>query len=172
MTKTNKENQDQHADFLSLDKKADILQASFEHYYKMAMDHHTKAGTTSNLLLIIVGALVAVVGHDGQLDTMVDFIGGIGISIVGLFGAVWVLKQHERYYFWQLIAKEYHKNLAAVVPDFITGEKYDDDYARKESKCAFGWIAEKYWDRRLWIIFHCMVTFLGIFIAIYTWNKL
>ena len=52
----------------SLEKRAEILQASFEHYYKMAMDHHTKAATTSNLLLIIVGALIALVGHDNKLN--------------------------------------------------------------------------------------------------------
>lgn len=30
---------------VNLEKKADILEATFKHYFDMAMDHHTKAGT-------------------------------------------------------------------------------------------------------------------------------
>ncbi len=47
---------EENAEYVSVNKRADILQATFEHHYKMAMDHHTKAATTSNILLVIVGA--------------------------------------------------------------------------------------------------------------------
>ena len=150
-----------------LENRAEILQASFEHYYKMAMDHHTKAATTSNLLLIIVGALIALVGHDNKLNDVIDVVGGFGIFIIGVFGAVWVLKQHERYFFWQLIAKEYQKELAKIVPEFITGEIYDEEFASGEAEEEFGWISEKKWDRRLWIIMHSIVAAIGIFIAVF-----
>ena len=150
MSENSKETQDRNTNHVNLEKRADILQASFEHYYIMAMDHHTKAATTSNLLLIIVGALIALVGHDNKLYNDVDILGGLGIFIIGVFGAIWVLKQHERYFFWQLIANEYH-----------------EDFARAKAEKEFGRISDKKWDRRLWIILHSIVAFIGICIAVF-----
>ena len=167
MSENSKETQDRNTNHVNLEKRADILQASFEHYYIMAMDHHTKAATTSNLLLIIVGALIALVGHDNKLYNDVDILGGLGIFIIGVFGAIWVLKQHERYFFWQLIANEYQKNLATIVEEFKTGKEYDEDFARAKAEKEFGRISDKKWDRRLWIILHSIVAFIGICIAVF-----
>ena len=172
MSKNSKETQNRNTNHVHLDKRADILQCSFEHYYKMAMDHHTKAATTSNLLLIIVGALIALVGHDNDLSNGIDVVGGFGIFVIGVFGAVWVLKQHERYFFWQLIAKKYQEELAKIVSEFKTGEEYDKEFASAEVKMKFGWISDKKWDRRLWIILHSIVAFIGICIAVYAAWKL
>jgi hypothetical protein len=33
----------------------------------MAMDHHTKAATVSNILIVIVGALLVIIGLDDKL---------------------------------------------------------------------------------------------------------
>ena len=167
MSENSKETQDRNKNRVKPDKRADILQGSFEHYYRMAMDHHTKAATTSNLLLIIVGAFIALVGHDNKLNEGIDVIGGVGIFIIGLFGAVWVLKQHERYVFWQMIATKYQENLASIVPGLKTGAEYAAEYATPEVNKEFGWISEKKWDRRLWIIFHSIVAFIGVCIAVY-----
>jgi hypothetical protein len=32
----------------------------------MAMDHHTKAATVSNILIVIVGALLVIIGLDDK----------------------------------------------------------------------------------------------------------
>ena len=86
MSESSKETQIRKNNGLSLDKRADILQASFEHYYKMAMDHHTKAATTSNLLLIIVGALITLVGHDNNINDIADLVGGLVLSLSEFLG--------------------------------------------------------------------------------------
>ena len=77
----------------------------------MAMDHQTKAGTTSNMFLIIVGAIISLLGLDNTLSSTTGLIGGFAVFIIGLFGVVWVLKQHERYFFWEHIAYEYQNEL-------------------------------------------------------------
>ena len=99
-----------------VDKQAEILQDTFKHYYSMAMDHHTKAGTTSNMLLIIVGAIISLIGLDNTSSGIVGRIGGLAVLVIGLFGAVWVLKQHERYHFWEHIAYEYQNELKKIMP--------------------------------------------------------
>lgn len=72
---------------VGLDTKASILQATFQHYFAMAMDHHTKAATTSNFLLIIVGAIIGFVTLDRVIGGTVDLVSGMAVFVIGLFGA-------------------------------------------------------------------------------------
>ena len=84
MTENESKQVDEKSKFVSVDKKADILQSTFEHYYRMAMDHHTKAGTTSNIILVIVGAILVLVGLDGGIcRSEVDIISAIALILLG-----------------------------------------------------------------------------------------
>src|SRR5215207_3659614 len=97
---------------INLDKRADILQATFEHYYKMAMDHHAKAATTSNILLILVAAILTLVGLNKQVCyEPVDVGSAIGVIVIALLGAGWAWKQYERYQYWEYIARQYQEEL-------------------------------------------------------------
>jgi hypothetical protein len=51
----------------------------------MAMDHPTKAATTSNILLVVVGAIITLMGFNKEIST----IGGVVILIIGIFGMAW-----------------------------------------------------------------------------------
>ena len=144
------------------EKSADILQATFKHYFEMAMDHHTKAATTSNILLIIVGAIIGLVGLDNKIGGVVDFVGGLAVFVIGLFGAAWAWKQHERYHFWQHIAYEYQKELTKIVPMLKTGEAYYDG-ARDAAAEKFGSLfARRIRDRYLWVSLHSIVAVVGL----------
>lgn len=147
------------SDFSLEEKKADILQATFKHYFGMAMDHHTKAGTTSNILLIIVGAIITIIGFD-QTNALADMSGGIAIFAIGLFGAIWTRKQHERYFYWQTIAYEYQKELAKIIPNFKTGEEYYEYADEKTDKEGYSFI-RKIRDRHLWVFLRCIVAIIG-----------
>lgn len=143
-----------------VEKKADILQATFKHYFAMAMDHHTKAGTTSHILLIIVGAIITLVGLK-QTGKEVDMAGGLAICLIGFFGAVWARKQHERYFYWQHIAYKYQKELAKIVQDFKTGP----DYYKCAQEAAKGdgyRIINRIRDRHLWVSLHLIVAIMGL----------
>ncbi len=146
-------------------ERASILQATFEHYYGMAMDHHTKAATTSNILLAIVGAILVLVGYDGEISrNPVDIGSSIAVIIIGAFGAIWVLKQHERYYFWEFTATQYQIELQEIMgkPKFKTGLEYEDD-AKAYTEEEFGWFVAKFLrDRYLWAGLHVLVVLGGI----------
>jgi hypothetical protein len=167
MFERNKKQGDTKAKRVSPDKRAEILQATFKHYYEMAMDHHTKAATTSNILLIIVGGIIGLIGVDNNLGGIVDLVGGFGVFVIGIFGRVWALKQHERYHFWEHIAYEYQKELAKIVP-MKRGEEY---YAGAEDASVkeFGsFIAKTVEDRKLWSFLHSVVAFVGVLLMAFS----
>jgi ABC-type nickel/cobalt efflux system permease component RcnA len=146
-----------------VDKRADILQATFEHYYGMAMDHHTKAATTSNILLGIVGAILVLVGLDkGTCRSVLDVGSAIAVMLIGLFGAVWAWKQHERYHYWQFIADEYQKELKKIMPELETRHAYENG-AEAHAKDQFGhFFAKTLKDRYLWVILNLIIIVIGI----------
>lgn len=147
---------------VDINKRADVLQATFEHFYGIAMAHHEKAATTSNILLVIVGALFVLVGLDEQVcPSPVDIGSAIGIMIIGAFGAVWARKQHERYHYWRVIASEYQDDLQEIVVGLKTRSDYDGK-ARDSARRAFGsTFAETLKDRHLWVSLHLIVAGLG-----------
>ncbi len=153
--------------YVSVDKRADVLQATFEHYYRMAMDHHTKAATTSNILLVIVGALLVLVGLDEKICCSgVDIGSAIAVILIGLFGAVWAWKQHERYHYWEFIAIKYQQELKKIMPGLETRHSYKNG-AVAYAKDQFGhFFAETLKDRWLWVILHFIIVVMGITLLI------
>lgn len=141
-------------------KTADILQSTFEHHYRMAMDHHTKAGSTSNILLIIIGALVTLLGFDKELCGNFDLGCAIAIIVLGLFGMVWVWKQHERYYYWAHIAKKYQEELTKIAPMLKPEDVYKSD-VQKETAKRFLRIFVRHMDPFLWLFMHFFVVIMG-----------
>lgn len=153
------------------DKLAPILQATFQHYCGMAMDHHTKAGTTSNILLAVVGATIVLIGIDKEICGKVDLaIAGL-VIFIGLFGAAWAWKQIERYYYWESIAEQYHAQLTNIDSRVKARKTYDsiaEDYAAEEStiqvplaRTLTSWISRRH-DRTLWVTLHLIVVLIGI----------
>jgi hypothetical protein len=70
--------------YASKDKKADILQAYVEQYYRMAMDHYTKAGTMSQILLGFVTAMLVIIGYDNHINgSLLDIMGATMVFIIG-----------------------------------------------------------------------------------------
>ncbi len=162
MAESDKKQHDGDPGHVNLEKSADILQATFKHYFEMAMDHHTKAATTSNILLIMVGAIIGLVGLDNKVGGAVTFVGGLAVFVIGLFGAVWAWKQHERYHFWEHIAYEYQKELAKIVPMLKTGEAYYEGAKEATAKEFGALFAKRILDRYLWVSLHGIVAVIGL----------
>ena len=160
MSKNIKMEDSVHPERASLDTSANILQGTFKHYFEMAMDHHTKAATTSNFLLIIVGVLIGVVSFDDATHENVNFVIGVAVFVIGLFGMVWTRKQLERYTFWQHIAHQYQKDLAKIVPELKTEDVYctGTEMAASEKYSSLAKIHERW----LWASLHGIVAAIGL----------
>jgi hypothetical protein len=157
---------------VSIDKKADILLSSFEQYYRMAMDHHTKAATTSNILLIIVGAILVLIGLDKEIcRSVVDVGSAIAVMLIGLFGAVWARKQHERYHYWEFIAIEYQKELKKIMPELETRHAYHEGAVAHSSEQCGNFFAKVVKDRYLWVILHLIVFTVGAVLLLFSLLK-
>ncbi len=159
---------------VNIEKSADILQATFKHYFDMAMEHNAKAATTSNILLVVVGAIIAIIGHDNVIKGLVDSSGAVAICVIGLFGMVWVRKQQERYHYWQSIAMQYQKELIRIVPLLKLRDAYEE-YAENVAAEELGPIlAKRIYERHLWVTLHIIVFIigLGIFLISMSWTIL
>ena len=144
----------------SLDTSANVLQGTFKHYFEVAMDHHAKAATTSNFLLIIMGLIISFVSSDKVIDGTVDLISGVAVFFIGGFGVVWTRKQFERYTFWIQVAHQYQKDLAKIVPELKTEDNYYI-YAKMGTAKKYGAFA-KIHDLWLWALLHCIVAVIGL----------
>ena len=159
----------ENTDFVTLNKSADILQATFKHYYDMAIDHHTKAGSTSNILLVIVGVIITLVTYRNDGSGVTFGVGGLVVFVIGLFGAVWVWKQHERYHYWENIAREYQKELANIVPMLKTIDAYDEHAQEAASKEFI--FARSIKDRYLWVLLHIIIASIGFGLMLICWGS-
>ena len=162
-------------------RKVDIYQANFEHYYRMAMDHHTKAGTTSQILLAIVGALLVLLGYDDDIcRNPIDIGSALFIILFGAFGAVWAATQIARYRYWEYIAFAYQRKIKKIIPEFKTRYAYKRR-AEVKSGTAYpnlrhpinigpinigpvkiGRCIMRVKDRYLWVLLHVSVFFMGV----------
>lgn len=167
MTENESKQADEKSKFVSVDKKADILQANFKHYYGMAMDHHTKAGTTSNIILVIVGAILILVGLDrGICRSEVDIVSAIALISLGLFGAAWAWRQNERYRYWEFIAIAYQKEIQKIMPELKTRCDYRDKAKEHVKKKFRPFFTDTLEDRYLWVLLHLFIIIIGAAILI------
>lgn len=151
---------DERSPSASIDTTANILQATYEHYFEMAMDHHTKAATTSNFLLIIVGVIISFASSSSGVRDPIDFVSGVAVFLIGLFGIVWTRKQFERYKFWQHIAHQYQRELSRILPELITEDVY-----RPGAKAAVAKnfrILSRIHELWLWSSLHSIVAIIGL----------
>jgi len=155
---------------VSIEKSADILQATFQHYFNMAMDHNAKAATTTNILLVVVGAIIAVIGHDNEIKGMVDSGGAIAVCVVGIFGVVWVRKQQERYHFWQSIALQYQEELIKIVPLLKSRDAYEKHAENVAAEEVGPILARRIYERHLWVTLHVIVVILGLGLCLISMN--
>lgn len=165
------------------DKKADILQAYVEQYYRMAMDHHTKAATVSQLLLVIVSASITMIGYDGDINgSTLDVMGAVMLLSIGIFGMFWTAKQMERYHYWEFIALKYRDELSKLVPELGDGASYKPIYIvnkngrrtvaehlvnKVNSKKKLPFFIYHIKDKYLWIGIYVFITFVGLGLTIY-----
>ena len=155
-----------YARSVDAEKSADVLQATFEHYYGMALDHHTKATTTSNILLLVVGAIIAFIGLDEVLGGAVDLAAALAVFGIGAFGAVWAWKQNERYFYWRFIALKYQKELSGIVPRLKPESEYEGA-AQDAAADDFGnYTARTIHVRHLWVTLHAIVAVIGLVLSL------
>ena len=102
---------------LSDEATAQILLQLCQQNVDRANHHQEQRAAVANLLLILAGGLIALAALDQKITRLDLFPASFMVSL-GVVGAVWSAKQHERYAFYDARAQFYKVSLnALLVPD-------------------------------------------------------
>ena len=100
-----------------------ILLTMFKHYMDQGLHHQNQRSTTANIILVLSGALIGLITIDRTFNDT-DLVAAIFIIGLGLFGALWSAKQHERYAFYLERARGYRDKLNSILSS-ISGSSID-----------------------------------------------
>ena len=146
--------------------QAETLRAMFKHYADVGLDHQRQSATTSNILLLIAGAILTLIGIDSRLDGLGDVMGAVGVAIIGGFGMIWSWKQHATYKYWTNIAQVYKRELFTLVPGPGQVSELSDDADSETAKEYGAFAVYNLRIRYLWVALHGLVMVLGIVLAV------
>ena len=144
-----------------MDEK-DALFGMFKLYMEQGLHHQQQRSTIAHIVLILSGAMVGLVTFDNEICGP-DVIAGIFLVGLGLFGAAWSAKQHERYAFYLQRARGYRDALATALPVDMAGinKTADEATARK-----YGILHRvRLWY--FWTFLYVLVVAVGVLIIAY-----
>ena len=156
---------------LSPDKKADILHAMFQHHADAGQEHQRQAATTSNILLLVSGGILTLVGLDAALAGLGDALATLAVALIGGFGMVWSWKQHQAYAYSTNVAEQYQMVLSNFVSELKKARRLEK-VARKVTADEYGtFVTGTLRIRYLWVALHGAVMLLGtVLTSILLWN--
>jgi Ca2+/Na+ antiporter len=154
-----------------IDKKnqaKDVLLALNREYYGRIQHYETQRSAVSNLLVIVAAAILAFVTFDRAL-TIADLALTLLLFAMGLFGAAFSAKYHERASRQSQRVKATRLKLDELLFDSALLDKLRDkaenEHAVHFPKFHHGRIAG--WKiYRLWITFHLFIALLGCILTI------
>ncbi|MBN2012691.1 hypothetical protein JW960_25405 [candidate division KSB1 bacterium] len=143
----------------------ELLMMKYKEQKTQARQHETHRATVTNLVILIAGGALSIVGF--QTITVIHFVIGLFILFLGVFGAILSKKHYERFKYHTLWAHEYDKKLLKIFK-----ESEIEDFKKKKLKHEkeFGWIS-KTRANKLWTGIHLLIALLGLLIIIITTIK-
>jgi hypothetical protein len=144
-----------------MDEK-DALFGIFKQYMEQGLHHQQQRSTIAHIVLVLSGAIVGLVTFDQEICGP-DVIVGIFLVGLGLFGAAWSAKQHERYAYYLRRARGYRDALAAALPlDMASINKTADEATAKKYRILH---RMRLWY--FWTFLYVLVLAVGVLIVVY-----
>lgn len=141
----------------------EIMWRMYEEHCTHGRHHETLRATTSNILLAVAAGIIAVVTH-GDTPLLIEYWPLTTLLIcIGLFGALFSAKYHERFCMHTERARQYRDALEVSLP--ATQIRKLKTAADAISKAKF----PKLFDLRLhrfWVALHLAVATLGVILTI------
>lgn len=141
------------------EKIIDVLLQLNQQNLDRGKHHQDQRAAVANILLILAGGLLALTALDQEI-TRLDVFPASFLLAIGITGAVWSVKQHERYDFYSHRARAYKRALAGrLLPavDLLEIERAAHDDMKKK----YGRLLEHrvWW---MWVALHGFVAALGL----------
>jgi len=154
----------------------DTLWRLYEDHYTQVRHYETQRSTVTNLLLTIGAALLAFITYDKAL-TRSDVPLTCLLFVIGLFGAAFSLKYHERSSFHYNRLMMYRNKLDDLLSDPGVLQRLREKAEEKQKK-EFPRLYEgrlKWWKvHRLWVFLHLLVSLFGLVLTVLAifWPKI
>lgn len=172
------------------DARRDVLWKLYVEHFTQIRHYDTQRSAVTNLLAVVAAALLTFVTYDKSINREDAYLTSL-IALLGLFGAAFSLKYHERVSFRASIAEEGFQELSKLItppsstpnkthepstPDDVQNQpasilEQQKQFAIEKHKKKFsllyddgklGWVKV----HRLWIIFHLILALLGAFLTV------
>jgi len=140
----------------------EILWRLCQEHYTHGRHHETLRATTTNILLVIAGGIVAIIAHDQQ-PTLRQLPLTLFMVVLGLVGALFTAKYHERFDMNMQRARGYRDALETLLPatNIKKIKTAADAISEKKHRFLFG--LRLY---RFWIALHLLVAALGLLLTL------
>ena len=140
----------------------DALFGMFKQYMEQGLHHQQQRSMIANIVLVLTGAMVGLVTFDNEICGP-DVITGIFLVGLGLFGAAWSAKQHERYAYYLRRGRGYRDALAAALAiDMASINKTADQATAKKHRVLH---RMRLWY--FWTFLYVLVVAVGVLIVVY-----
>jgi fatty acid desaturase len=133
----------------------DLFWKMYEQSIQQIRHFQEERRSIANTVLILAGALMAVIGYDQKLDQS-DHTLGLFLVLLGSFGVLCMVKCHERINYYQKQRDIYKRRLDAAIADAPI--KTADD----EVKSGRKWYWRAY--ERLYLYYHWILMFILIIV--------
>jgi len=146
----------------------DTLWKLYQDHYTQVRHYETQRSTVTNLLLTIAAALLAFVTYDKAL-TRSDIPLTTLIFIIGLFGAAFSLKYHERSSFHYTRLLQYRDKLDELLSEpGILSRLREDAVKKHTAEFPMLYKGKLHWWKvhRLWVFLHLLVSLFGLVLTI------
>ena len=147
-----------------MQEENEILWRFYEDHLTHGRHHETLRASTSTVLLAIAAGILGLMGASHRWPLEVTYLSlAVFLMLLGIFGAFFTAKYHERFDFHMNRAREYRKALSARLPALKLEELRPCADARSKSKHP--WL----YDFRLhvfWVLLHCLIAALGFVVLI------
>lgn len=145
----------------------DTIMCMFNEHTTHGRHHESQRSIVSSLIITLASALIALIGFDRNI-TADDLPQAIAITSLGLFGALFTLKEYERAVFHMDRARLYRNKLEKIFPELsIEDEK---EYAKRQLMKKFPNV-NRISLKWLWVALHLSITGIGCLIIFFAFYK-
>jgi hypothetical protein len=99
-----------------MDDVNEILWRMHEEHCVHARHHETLRATTSNIIIVVAGGILAILAHQGIRPTLPQLPLTLFLVVLGLIGALFTAKYHERFDLHMERARSYRGAIAQNLP--------------------------------------------------------
>jgi len=146
--------------------ESDFLWGMYQEHTAQGRHHEEQRATVTNFIIIVSGGVLAFITDKG-LNKDQWFL-AVFLIIIGLFGALFSLKQYQKFRFHMKVAKAYRNALEKKIKEDLADIR---STAKKNHEDEFPKLLVKIPLFTLWLSFHLLIVLLGL-ILLYLVNNI